>query len=68
MIKSKKYKAEDVNEKDLNLLAKACSLPEKSFLCFGSSWAKLYELGLIAEDSQPTKLGKDLIRQYSRSH
>lgn len=61
-----RYRPHDLNVTDLDLLRKACTLPDKHFITFGNSWLKLYDLNLIDAENQPTKLGRDLIQDLAR--
>lgn len=56
--KRKIYKLEDLDSRDLELLAKAYSLDDQSFICLGSRGYKLIQLGLMSDELQITYEGR----------
>lgn len=56
--KRKVYKMEDIDYRDLELLAKAYSLDDQSFLCLGTRGYKLIQLGLMSDELQITYAGR----------
>ena len=56
----------DIKPRDIELLAAAVAAPEKSFMCFGLAWHKLFDLHMIDEDSSPTKYGREIVHAYAR--
>ena len=60
----KTYKTEDLNRADLDLLAKALTIPEGHFLCFGKHYKKLSALNLIDHENLLTHEGKAMARSW----
>jgi hypothetical protein len=56
--KRKIYKLEDLDYTDLELLAKAYSLDDQSFICLGLRGYKLIALGLMSDELQITYEGR----------
>lgn len=56
--KRKIYKLEDLDMTDLELLAKAYSLDDQSFICLGTRGYKLIQLGLMSDELQITYEGR----------
>jgi hypothetical protein len=56
--KRKIYKLEDLDMRDLELLAQAYALPDDHFLCLGTRGYKLIQLGLMSEELQITYAGR----------
>lgn len=68
MKESKKYKLDDLRESDIALLARAAHLPEKTWICFGTSYFKLASLDLIDDDMKVTYTGKQLLAKLSQKY
>jgi len=56
--KPKVYTMEDIDYRDLELLAKAYSLPDDHFICLGTRGYKLIQLGLMSDELQITYAGR----------
>lgn len=60
--KQRKFELEDLNANDIEMLSLAAHVPPKTWFCFGLSFYKLYDLGLVDNDNAVTFYGKQLIK------
>lgn len=60
----KKWEISDLYPRDYDLLIAAASMPAKSMFCFGPSYGKLYQLGLISDDTRITLPGVKVAQAY----
>lgn len=56
--KRKVYTMADLDMRDIELLAKAYSLDDQSFICLGMRGYKLIQLGLMSDELQITYEGR----------
>lgn len=45
------WQMSDISWKDIYLLTKAKTIPEGSWMCYGKSWGRLKQLGLVDEET-----------------
>lgn len=64
--KKREYTFADVKENDVINLSHAMSLDEKTFYCWGMAWYKLHALGLIDDDTRPTRLARAFVAEYRK--
>lgn len=60
--KEKKYTLEDLTLNDIEMLSLAAHLPPKTWFCFGKTFFKLNDLGLVDNENAVTYQGKQLIK------
>lgn len=64
----KKWKLDDLTNRDVELLSMAASLTDKTFFCFGKCYFKLFDLCLVDEDTFVTQFGRDVLKYASKAH
>ena len=60
----RKVTREDITKDHLDLMAKALTIPEDHFLCFGKYYYVLHDLNLVDKENQLTFEGRMMARQW----
>lgn len=56
-----KYTLKDLKQHDINLLASAAAVPEKTWFSFGMAYYKLRDLNLVDDETRVTYHGRKLL-------
>lgn len=57
----KKVTFTDLSSKDLELLKNSYSMKEDEWYCYGPSFERLFQLGLITEENRISHYGRQLV-------
>ena len=62
--KKKKYSLMDLNSRDMEMLSLAANnVSERYWFCYGMSFYKLNDLGLVDDDNMVTLEGRQLLKR-----